>query len=275
MRAGRGGEGVRKAIFVIGDSFTEAVGSTYEKSFAGLMACDAAQAEQGGLAPRRHVLQPGDLPSTRSRAAAGEARPRSPPRSSSSSTSPTSTTRPTSTGPRATSSIRSTRPSHPRTSPRPRRPHNWPFEAVPYRPVPREQFQHGAAGLRPLSDVDLQLSPSRSIARAPAGAFDPFADGETGASAGWSSPAPTSTSIVGDVPRVAMPHDPGGLSLARQRRRPATARASRSATGATGRQPAACASSMASCRSSRNPPTPRCAAIISKATCTSPRPATG
>jgi hypothetical protein len=31
------------AIFVIGDSFTEAMGSTYEKSFAGLMACDAAR----------------------------------------------------------------------------------------------------------------------------------------------------------------------------------------------------------------------------------------
>ena len=31
------------AIFVIGDSFTEAMGSSYEKSFAGLMACDAAK----------------------------------------------------------------------------------------------------------------------------------------------------------------------------------------------------------------------------------------
>ena len=30
-------------IFVIGDSFTEALGSSYEKSFAGLMACDAAR----------------------------------------------------------------------------------------------------------------------------------------------------------------------------------------------------------------------------------------
>src|SRR5262249_32683993 len=30
-------------IFVIGDSFTEALGSSYEQSFAGLMACDAAQ----------------------------------------------------------------------------------------------------------------------------------------------------------------------------------------------------------------------------------------
>jgi hypothetical protein len=30
-------------IFVIGDSFTEALGSTYEQSFAGLMACDAAR----------------------------------------------------------------------------------------------------------------------------------------------------------------------------------------------------------------------------------------
>lgn len=33
----------RKAIFVIGDSFTEGVGSTYERSFAGLIACDAAK----------------------------------------------------------------------------------------------------------------------------------------------------------------------------------------------------------------------------------------
>jgi len=33
----------REAIFVIGDSFTEAVGSTYEASFVGLMACDAAK----------------------------------------------------------------------------------------------------------------------------------------------------------------------------------------------------------------------------------------
>lgn len=31
------------AIFVIGDSFTEGIGSSYEKSFAGLMACDAAR----------------------------------------------------------------------------------------------------------------------------------------------------------------------------------------------------------------------------------------
>ncbi len=31
------------AIFVIGDSFVEAVGSSYEESFAGLMACDAAR----------------------------------------------------------------------------------------------------------------------------------------------------------------------------------------------------------------------------------------
>lgn len=33
----------REAIFVIGDSFTEALGSTYEDSFVGLMACDAAK----------------------------------------------------------------------------------------------------------------------------------------------------------------------------------------------------------------------------------------
>ena len=33
----------RAAIFVVGDSFTEALGSTYEQSFAGLMACDAAR----------------------------------------------------------------------------------------------------------------------------------------------------------------------------------------------------------------------------------------
>jgi hypothetical protein len=33
----------RENIFVIGDSFTEALGSTYEESFAGLMACDAAR----------------------------------------------------------------------------------------------------------------------------------------------------------------------------------------------------------------------------------------
>jgi hypothetical protein len=31
------------AIFVIGDSFVEAIGSSYEQSFAGLMACDAAK----------------------------------------------------------------------------------------------------------------------------------------------------------------------------------------------------------------------------------------
>jgi len=31
------------AIFVIGDSFTEGIGSTYENSFAGLMACDAGK----------------------------------------------------------------------------------------------------------------------------------------------------------------------------------------------------------------------------------------
>src|SRR5882724_8749640 len=33
----------RPAIFVVGDSFTEAIGSSYGKSFAGLMACDAAK----------------------------------------------------------------------------------------------------------------------------------------------------------------------------------------------------------------------------------------
>ena len=33
----------RENIFVIGDSFTEALGSTYEQSFAGLLACDAAR----------------------------------------------------------------------------------------------------------------------------------------------------------------------------------------------------------------------------------------
>lgn len=33
----------RDAIFVIGNSFTEALGSSYEDSFAGLMACDAAK----------------------------------------------------------------------------------------------------------------------------------------------------------------------------------------------------------------------------------------
>jgi hypothetical protein len=33
----------RKAIFVIGDSFVEALGSSYERSFVGLMACDAAR----------------------------------------------------------------------------------------------------------------------------------------------------------------------------------------------------------------------------------------
>ena len=32
----------RENIFVIGDSFTEALGSSYEQSFVGLMACDAA-----------------------------------------------------------------------------------------------------------------------------------------------------------------------------------------------------------------------------------------
>src|SRR5262245_54753458 len=34
------------AIFVIGDSFVEALGSTYEQSFAGLMACDAARQQK-------------------------------------------------------------------------------------------------------------------------------------------------------------------------------------------------------------------------------------
>jgi hypothetical protein len=33
----------RPAIFVIGDSFVEGIGSSYEKSFTGLMACDAAK----------------------------------------------------------------------------------------------------------------------------------------------------------------------------------------------------------------------------------------
>ena len=33
----------REAIFAIGDSFTEALGSSYEDSFVGLMACDAAK----------------------------------------------------------------------------------------------------------------------------------------------------------------------------------------------------------------------------------------
>ena len=33
----------REAIFVIGDSFTEALGASYEDSFVGLMACDAAK----------------------------------------------------------------------------------------------------------------------------------------------------------------------------------------------------------------------------------------
>ncbi len=32
-----------EAIFVVGDSFTEALGSSYEQSFVGLMACDAAK----------------------------------------------------------------------------------------------------------------------------------------------------------------------------------------------------------------------------------------
>ena len=36
----------RKPIFVIGNSFTEAVGITYEKSFAGLMACDAERQQK-------------------------------------------------------------------------------------------------------------------------------------------------------------------------------------------------------------------------------------
>ena len=36
----------RKAIFVIGDSFVEALGSSYERSFVGLMACDAARLGQ-------------------------------------------------------------------------------------------------------------------------------------------------------------------------------------------------------------------------------------
>lgn len=38
-----GPEKSREAIFVIGDSFTEALGSSYEKSFAGLMACAAGK----------------------------------------------------------------------------------------------------------------------------------------------------------------------------------------------------------------------------------------
>jgi hypothetical protein len=33
----------RPAIFVVGDSFTEGIGTSYEKSFVGLMACDAAK----------------------------------------------------------------------------------------------------------------------------------------------------------------------------------------------------------------------------------------
>jgi hypothetical protein len=37
----------RENIFVIGDSFTEALGSSYEQSFAGLMACDAAGEGKG------------------------------------------------------------------------------------------------------------------------------------------------------------------------------------------------------------------------------------
>jgi hypothetical protein len=36
-------EKARPAIFVIGDSFVEALGSSYEQSFTGLMACDAAK----------------------------------------------------------------------------------------------------------------------------------------------------------------------------------------------------------------------------------------
>ena len=40
-------EKARPAIFVIGDSFTEAMGSTYEDSFVGLMACDAAKQKKG------------------------------------------------------------------------------------------------------------------------------------------------------------------------------------------------------------------------------------
>ena len=36
----------RKAIFVIGDSFVEALGSSYERSFVGLMACDAARQDK-------------------------------------------------------------------------------------------------------------------------------------------------------------------------------------------------------------------------------------
>jgi hypothetical protein len=39
------GEGEKSwpAIFVVGDSFTEGIGTSYEKSFVGLMACDAAK----------------------------------------------------------------------------------------------------------------------------------------------------------------------------------------------------------------------------------------
>src|SRR3981081_1452924 len=55
----------RPAIFVVGDSFTEAIGSSYEKSFAGLMASDDAKQGKavstlvaGGLCALRVGLKP-------------------------------------------------------------------------------------------------------------------------------------------------------------------------------------------------------------------------
>jgi hypothetical protein len=41
--AGTDDDKAKPAIFVIGDSFVEAIGSSYEKSFPGLIACDAAR----------------------------------------------------------------------------------------------------------------------------------------------------------------------------------------------------------------------------------------
>src|SRR5215813_14120392 len=47
------------AIFVIGDSFTEALGSSYEKSFVGLMACDAATSKpkRSGISASRPTVR--------------------------------------------------------------------------------------------------------------------------------------------------------------------------------------------------------------------------
>ena len=145
----------KPAIFVIGDSFTEALGSTYEKSFAGLMACDAAKQGKAvwnlGVASYSPVIYYRKIRWPPSDWASG------PPRSTSFSTCPTSTTTPMSTR------SERTEPSAPIRLP-----------LVPHRPVPSRQLRHLPAGLRPLLVARRSAPLGSWDASAPAGPSIPL-----------------------------------------------------------------------------------------------------